>query len=134
MLQGAVPDLEHTDPSDGRKKMVELKFISQCPLRHGRAVATSLRAGVNEREQQLYQEYLTRLRLKDRELLHTPDGEVGPLPYWSVDSQAPQIRRTSKNGQLGSSKGKLVVYFKVRDDLISTRGVQLEGAGPVRPS
>jgi hypothetical protein len=70
-----------TDPSDGRKKMVELKFIRQCPLKYGRAVATSLRAGVNKREQQLYQEYLTRLRrgLKHRELLHTPDGEVGPL-------------------------------------------------------
>jgi hypothetical protein len=58
--------------------MVELKFIKQCPLRYG-VVATSLRAGVNKREQQLYQEYLTRLRLKDRKPLHTPDGEVGPL-------------------------------------------------------
>ncbi len=34
---------------------------------------------VNKREQQLYQEYLAKLRLKDRNLLHTPDGEVGPL-------------------------------------------------------
>ena len=35
---------------------------------------------MNKREQQLYQEHLTRLRvrLKDTELLHTPDGEVGP--------------------------------------------------------
>ncbi len=48
--------------------------------------ATSLRAAVNKCEQQPYhwQEYLTRLRLKDTELelLHTgtPDGEeVGPL-------------------------------------------------------
>ena len=30
------------------------------------------------RAQLLYQEYLTRLRLKDRNLLHTPDGELGP--------------------------------------------------------
>ena len=61
VLQGAVPDLEYTDSSDGKQKMVELKFIKQCPLRYG-VVATSLRAGVNKREQQLYQEYLTRLQ------------------------------------------------------------------------
>ena len=46
-------------------------------------MATSLRAAVNKREQQLYQEYLTRLRLKDRDSLrkffHTPAGTVGPL-------------------------------------------------------
>ncbi len=40
---------------------------------------TSLRAAVNKREQQLYQDYLAKLRLKDRNLLHTPDGEIGPL-------------------------------------------------------
>ncbi len=34
---------------------------------------------MNKREQQLYQEYLTRLRLKDRKHLHTPAGTVGPL-------------------------------------------------------
>jgi hypothetical protein len=34
---------------------------------------------VNKREQQLYQEYLTRLRLKDRKHFHTPAGTVGPL-------------------------------------------------------
>ncbi len=35
---------------------------------------------VNKRAsgQQLYQEHLTRLRLKDRDLLDTPDGVVGP--------------------------------------------------------
>ncbi len=40
---------------------------------------TGLRAGVNRREQ--LSEYLTRLRLKDRDsdLLHTRDGEEGPL-------------------------------------------------------
>jgi hypothetical protein len=54
-------------------KTVELRFISQCPSRYSRQVATSLRAAVNRREQQLYQEYLTKLRSKDRELLHTPD-------------------------------------------------------------
>ncbi len=41
-VQGAVPDLEFTDPSDASGKnlkknlKVELKFISQCPLRYGR--------------------------------------------------------------------------------------------------
>ncbi len=38
-----------------------------------------MRAAVNKREQQLYQEYLTRLRLKDRKFLHAPAGTVGPL-------------------------------------------------------
>ena len=47
-------------------------------LRYDRGVATSLRAAVNKREQQLYQEYLTQLRLKDRKFFHTPAGTVGP--------------------------------------------------------
>jgi hypothetical protein len=34
---------------------------------------------VKKREQQLDQEYLAKLRLKDRNLLHTPDGGIGPL-------------------------------------------------------
>ena len=61
--------------------IVELKFINAGPTRYGRDVATSLRSAVNKREQQLYQEYLTRLRLKDREHFHTPAGIVlvGPL-------------------------------------------------------
>ena len=63
MLQGAVPDLAYTDPGDGKERMVEVRFISQCPSRYSRQVATSLRASVNERGQLLYQEYLTRLRL-----------------------------------------------------------------------
>ena len=61
VLQGAVPDLEYTDPRDGKKKIVEVKFINQCPssLRYGRVVATSLRASasVNKREQQLELHY-----------------------------------------------------------------------------
>ena len=45
VLQGAVPDMEYTDPSDGKTKMVELlKFINQGPSRYSREVATSLRA------------------------------------------------------------------------------------------
>ena len=46
--------------------IVELKFLNPGPTRYDRDVATSLRNAVNKREQQLYQEYLTRLRLKDR--------------------------------------------------------------------
>ncbi len=34
---------------------------------------------VNKREQQLYQDYLTQLRLKDRKFFHTLAGTVGPL-------------------------------------------------------
>ena len=79
VFQGAVPDVAYTDPRDGKERIVELKFINQCPTRYDRSVATSLRAAVNKREQQLYQEYLTRLRLKDRKHLNTPDGTVGPL-------------------------------------------------------
>ena len=58
------------------RKNVENSDYSQ---RYDRGVATSLRAAVNKREQQLYQEYLIRPRLKDREFFHTPAGTVGPL-------------------------------------------------------
>ena len=89
-LQGAVPDVAYTDPSDGKEKIVELKFINMCPTRYDRQVATSLRAAVNKREQSLYQEYLTRLRLKDAQLLHTPDGEVGPLERGFISATSPE--------------------------------------------
>jgi hypothetical protein len=56
--------------------LVELKFINPGPTRYDRDVATSLRAAVHKREQQLYQEYLTRLRLKDRKFFHTPAAGV----------------------------------------------------------
>jgi len=79
VFQGAVPDVAYTDPGHGREMIAELKFITAGPTRYDRGVATSLRAAVNKREQQLYQEYLTRLRLKDRKFLHTPAGTVGPL-------------------------------------------------------
>jgi hypothetical protein len=71
----------YTDPRDGKEKIAELRLISMCPSRYDYQGATSLRAAVNKREQQLswYQEYLNRLRSKDTERLHTPDGEVGPL-------------------------------------------------------
>ncbi len=47
---------------------------------------------MNKREQQLYQEHLTRLRvrLKDTELLHTPDGEVGPLERGFTSATSPE--------------------------------------------
>ncbi len=73
--------------------------------------ATSLRAAVNKREQQPYQEYLTRrLRLKDTELelLHTgtPDGEeVGPLErgFTSATSPGPlSLRGLRLGGMVGS--------------------------------
>ena len=77
-LQGAIPDVAYTDPGHGREMIVELKCINMG-TRYDSREATSLRAAVNRREQQLYQDYLAKLRLKDRRLLHTPDGEVGPL-------------------------------------------------------
>ncbi len=82
VFQGAVPDVAYTDPGHGKEMIVELKFITAGPTRYDRDVATSLRhrrlrAAVNKREQQLYQEYLTRLRLKDRKFFHTPAGTVG---------------------------------------------------------
>ena len=79
VFQGAVPDVAYTDPGHGREMIVELKFINAGPTRYGRDVATSLRAAVNKREQQLYEEYLIRLRLKDRRLFHIPTGTVGPF-------------------------------------------------------
>jgi len=90
VLQGAVPDVAYTNPGDGKEKIVELKFINMCPTRYSRQVATSLRAAVNKREQQLYQDYLARLRSKDTELLHTPDGEVGPLERGFTSATSPE--------------------------------------------
>ena len=80
-LQGVIPDVAYTDPGHGREMIAELKCITgnMGPTRYDSREATSLRAAVNKREQQLYQEYLAKLRKKDRVLLHTPDGEVGPL-------------------------------------------------------
>jgi hypothetical protein len=78
-LQGAIPDVAYTDPGHRREVIVELKCINMGPSRYDSREATCLRAAVNKREQQLYQEYLAKLRLKDRDLLHTPDGDVGPL-------------------------------------------------------
>ena len=43
---------------------------------HVAAAECAQRAGVNKRGQLLYWEYLTRLRLKDTDLLQTPDGTV----------------------------------------------------------
>ena len=54
VFQGAVPDVAYTDPGHGKEMIVELKFINPGPARYGRDVATSLRAAVNRREQQLY--------------------------------------------------------------------------------
>ena len=53
-------------------------------------MATSLRATVNRRKQQLYQEYLTRLRLKGTKLLHTPEGQVGPLERGFTSATSPE--------------------------------------------
>jgi hypothetical protein len=89
VFQGAVPDVAYADPGHGNfyvvvgkdsEIIVELKFINQCQTRYGRDVATSLRTAVNMREKRLSQEYLNRLRLKDRRHFHTPAGTVlGPL-------------------------------------------------------
>jgi hypothetical protein len=76
-LQGAIPDVAYTDPGHGREVIVELKCINMGPSRYDSREATSLRAAVNKREQQLYQDYLAKLRLKDRRLLHTPVDVVG---------------------------------------------------------
>ena len=84
MLQGAVPDVAYTNPSDGQEKIVELKFINQCPSRYGCDVATSLRTAVNKREQQLYQEYLTSVAINHRTQL--------PLLFISPLGFAPRFR------------------------------------------
>ena len=57
-FQGAVPDVAYTDPGHGKETIAQQKFITAGPTRYDRGVATSLRAAVNKREQQLYQEYL----------------------------------------------------------------------------
>ncbi len=51
-----------SDPGDGKEKIVELKCINMGPSRNDSREATSLRAAVNKREQQSYQDYLAKLR------------------------------------------------------------------------
>ena len=86
--------------SDGKEKIVELKFISMCPARYSRQAATSLvRASAAAHEQLEARARIIsgipasdpgRLRLKDTELLHTPDDQVGPLaPAWIYKRHQP---------------------------------------------
>ena len=63
----------------GTKKIVDLRAIKQNLTRYPREVATEQRASVNKREHQLHPGYLASFSKKDRDLLHTPDGTVGPL-------------------------------------------------------
>ena len=100
--------------------IVELKFINQCPTRYDRSVATSLRAAVNKREQQLYQEYLTRLRLKDRNL-NTPDGTVGPLERGLINA--------TNSGE--SFDGWVVGFYGEWSDKLTKLPETLAGLGPM---
>ncbi len=61
-IQGAIPDIVHDDPKDSKQRAVELKFHHQNPTRYPRGIPTRRCTGVHEREQSLYQDYLTRLR------------------------------------------------------------------------
>ena len=72
LLRDATQD-DRAQWRDGKVKIVELKCINMGPSRYDSREATSPRAAVNKREQQLYRAYLTKLRLKDRNPLHTPD-------------------------------------------------------------
>jgi hypothetical protein len=78
-IQGAIPDIVYDDPKDGKQRLGELKFHNQNPTRYPRGIPTGRCAGVQEREQTLYQDYLNRLRKLDRKVHHTPAGTVGPL-------------------------------------------------------
>jgi hypothetical protein len=78
-IQGAIPDIVYDDPKDGKQRLGELKFHNQNPTRYPRGIPTGRCVGVQEREQQLHQDYLTRLRKLDRKVHHTPAGTVGPL-------------------------------------------------------
>ncbi len=53
--------MAYTDPGHGRETIVELRCINMGPSRYDSREATSLRAAVKKREQQLYQEYLVEL-------------------------------------------------------------------------
>ena len=64
--------------------MIELRFIKF------RLISRVYQLDLIKREQSLYQEYLTRLRLKDAQLLHTPDGEVGPLERGFISATSPE--------------------------------------------
>ena len=78
-IQGAIPDIAYDDPKDGKQRVVELKFHNQNPTRYPRGIPTGRCTGVHEREQSLYQDYLSRPRSADRKVHRTPAGTDGPL-------------------------------------------------------
>ncbi len=55
-IQGAIPDIVYDDPQDGKQRVVELKFHSQCKTRYPRGIPTGRCTGVQEREQKLHQD------------------------------------------------------------------------------
>ena len=68
-------------PRPARRCWPRLSFITRAARGRVARLQEAYRASVNMREQKVYREYLTRLRSKDSELLHTPDrdGTGGPL-------------------------------------------------------
>ena len=78
-----VPDLVYADPEMARRRWSRSSSLTSAPrgtvVWWQQAYVPREQACQTASGQQLYQEHLTRLRLKDRDLLDTPDGVVGPL-------------------------------------------------------
>ena len=89
-------------------------------------MATSLRASVNStREQKLYHEYLTRLRSKDRELLHALDGTVGPLERGFTSATNPDNPKKRIVGFYGEWSDELPNYPSHESEALADAQVAL---------
>ena len=78
-LQGAIPVWCTLIPRTARRRWSSLKSLTRTP--RDTLAKWRLRGSVNKLEQQLYPGHQARLRSKDRGILHTPDGTVGPLEH-----------------------------------------------------
>jgi hypothetical protein len=79
---------------------------------------------VNKREQQLYQEYLTRprLRLKDRKFFNTPAGTAGPLEHGLI--------KATNSGE--NLEGRAVGFYGEWSDALAKLPEKLADAQVVR--
>ena len=81
-LQGCIPDILTTEPRPGGgapiQRLYDFKAINQCKTRY-KPTQTERCEPVNKRAAEIPDEYIKKLREKDRRYLNTANGEVGPM-------------------------------------------------------
>ena len=81
-LQGCIPDILTTEPRPGGgapiQRLYDFKAINQCKTRY-KPTQTERCEPVNKRAAEIPDEYIKKLREKDRRYHNTANGEVGPM-------------------------------------------------------